>query len=61
MKTTDKRKQSLYLPYQMLEEVQNEAYRQDRPISWIIQRAWEIAKKDIQQFPSSPSSTQDVA
>lgn len=48
----DKRKQSLYFPDWMLEEIKNEALRQDRSLSWIIQQAWKIAKPTIQQFPS---------
>ena len=36
----DKRKQSMYFPEAMLTEIQHEADRQDRSLSWIIQRAW---------------------
>ncbi|GAB4293572.1 MAG: hypothetical protein Kow0090_07950 [Myxococcota bacterium] len=48
----DKRKQSLYFPEDMLEEIKVEALRQDRSLSWVIQQAWKIAKPTIQQFPS---------
>jgi uncharacterized small protein (TIGR04563 family) len=51
-KTTDKRKQSLYFPEEMLVEIQQEAARQDRSLSWIVQKAWQIARKEIQKFPS---------
>ena len=51
-KTTDKRKQSLYFPEEMLVEIQKEAARQDRSLSWIVQKAWQIARKEIQKFPS---------
>jgi uncharacterized small protein (TIGR04563 family) len=34
MSGTDNRKQSLYFPEDMLEEIQREASRQDRSISW---------------------------
>jgi uncharacterized small protein (TIGR04563 family) len=37
---SDKRKQSLYFPEQMLKEIQEEAARQDRSLSWIVQQAW---------------------
>ena len=36
---SDKRKQSLYFPEEMLNEIQNEANRQDRSLSWIVQQA----------------------
>lgn len=49
---TDKRKQSLYFPEDMLREIQEEAARQDRSLSWIVQRAWLIARKDIQRYPA---------
>jgi uncharacterized small protein (TIGR04563 family) len=49
---SDKRKQSLYFPEDMLEEIKREANRQDRSLSWIVQRAWTIARSEIQKFPS---------
>ncbi len=52
MAGTDKRKQSLYFPEDMLREIQDEATRQDRSLSWIVQQAWKIARSDIARFPS---------
>lgn len=52
MGTSDKRKQSLYFPEEMLDEIKKEAERQDRSLSWIIQKAWSLAKKDIARYPS---------
>jgi len=49
---SDKRKQSLYFPEQMLNEIQFEANRQDRSLSWIVQKAWQIARADIAKYPS---------
>ena len=51
-KRTDKRKQSLYFPEEMLREIQLEANRQDRSLSWIVQQAWRIARNEIMRFPS---------
>ena len=48
----DKRKQSLYFPEDMLKEIQNEANRQDRSLSWVVQQAWRIARSEIKKFPS---------
>lgn len=50
--TSDKRKQSLYFPEEMLKEIQEEATRQDRSLSWIVQKAWKIARRDILKYPS---------
>jgi len=50
---TDKRKQSLYFPEDMLSEIQQEASRLDRSLSWIIQQAWKRARSTLKEFPSS--------
>ena len=52
MSANDSRKQSLYFPEDMLEEIQHEAKRQDRSISWIVQQAWKVARQDIRRMPS---------
>ncbi len=48
----DKRKQSLYFPEDMLNEINAEATRQDRSLSWIVQQAWRIARGEIKRFPA---------
>ena len=50
---SDKRKQSLYFPESMLEEIHQEAARLERSLSWIVQRAWKTARPDIRKLPSS--------
>jgi uncharacterized small protein (TIGR04563 family) len=52
MAATDKRKQSLYFPEEMLQEIQREAMRQDRSMSWIVQQAWRVARPEIIRLPS---------
>jgi len=52
MASTDKRKQSLYFPEEMLREIQEEANRQNRSLSWIVQQAWRLARNEITRFPS---------
>jgi len=52
MSTTDHRKQSLYFPEEMLKEIEVEAQRQDRSLSWIVQQAWKIARNDLRKIPS---------
>lgn len=49
---SDKRKQSLYFPESMLEEIKDEAARLDRSLSWIVQRAWKLARLEIKKLPS---------
>ncbi len=51
MAKSDARKQSLYFPEAMLEEIEKEAERQDRSLSWIVQRAWQLARPDVKKFP----------
>jgi uncharacterized small protein (TIGR04563 family) len=52
MSITDKRKQSLYFPEAMLQEIQKEAARLDRSLSWIVQRCVRIGLGDIRRLPS---------
>lgn len=52
---TDKRKQSLYFPNTMLAEIAQEAARQDRSLSWILQRSWELTRDEIGSWPASPT------
>jgi uncharacterized small protein (TIGR04563 family) len=52
MSDTDRRKQSLYFPEEMLEEIEKEARRQDRSLSWIVQQAWKLARTDMRKIPS---------
>lgn len=49
----DSSKQSLYFPMEMLEEIRAQAKRLDRSLSWVIQRAWTVAKAEIRQMPDS--------
>jgi len=49
--TSDKRKQSLYFPEEMLRQIQEEATRQDRSLSWIMQQAWRTARAQIAKMP----------
>ena len=49
---TDKRKQSLYFPESMLQEIKEEAARLDRSLSWVVQRAWKLARVEIKKLPS---------
>ena len=49
---TDKRKQSLYFPESMLQEIKEEAARLDRSLSWVVQRAWKISRLEIKKLPS---------
>jgi uncharacterized small protein (TIGR04563 family) len=50
---TDKRKQSLYFPETMLVEMKEEAGRLSRSLSWIVQRAWKVARQEINKMPGS--------
>jgi uncharacterized small protein (TIGR04563 family) len=49
---TDKQKQSLYFPDDMLREIMREATRLDRSLSWTVQQAWRVARQELRKFPS---------
>jgi uncharacterized small protein (TIGR04563 family) len=61
MATSDKRKQSLYFPEEMLQEIGAEATRQDRSLSWIVQKAWKTARREIMSIPgvTEPAGPED--
>ena len=64
MGESEKKKQSLYFPDEMLKEIANEATRQDRSISWIVQKAWKASRKDIKSIPAvsdEPSEDEKTA
>jgi uncharacterized small protein (TIGR04563 family) len=56
----DRRKQSLYFPEGMLEEIEGEAQRQDRSLSWILQQAWRLARNRIAGMPGVNDPAQVV-
>ena len=47
-----KNKISVYLPNDLLEQLNEEKIRLDRSSSWLIQRAWKIAFQEIKKMPS---------
>ena len=50
---SDKRKQSLYFPEEYLDQIRAESIRQDRSMSWLVQKAWEISRDKITSFPAA--------
>ena len=52
MSANDARKQSLYFPEDMLNEIQQQAQRLDRSLSWVVQQAWKISKTELRKIPS---------
>jgi len=50
---SDSRKQSLYFPEEMLREIQLEAVRLDRSLSWIVQQAWRLARTNVASLPGT--------
>lgn len=52
MASTEKQKQSLYFPEEMLREIMKESTRLDRSLSWTVQQAWRLARAEVRKFPS---------
>ncbi len=59
MAHTDKRKQSLYFPEEMLAEIQHEAARLDRSLSWIVQQGWKFAREKLKAVPATDDGLPD--
>ena len=51
---TDKRKQSLYFPEWMLREIEDQAVRLDRSMSWVVQFAWRNGPEKLAALPTIP-------
>jgi uncharacterized small protein (TIGR04563 family) len=45
-------KLTLYFSEELLKEAQEEAERQDRSISWIVQQAWRLSRDKLASYPS---------
>ncbi len=56
-----KQKQSLYFPEDTLREIQKEAIRQDRSLSWIVQQAWRLARARITTTANADGSAVAMA
>jgi len=48
---SDKFENALYFPEPMLDEIQDEATRLDASMSWIVQKAWVLAREVIARTP----------
>ena len=48
-----KEKITLYFPQHVLDEIKTESERQDRSPSWIMERAWRIARQGLVQIPGA--------
>jgi uncharacterized small protein (TIGR04563 family) len=46
-----KRQQGLYLPVNMLAEIESVAAKLDRSISWVVQFAWKLARAELARIP----------
>jgi uncharacterized small protein (TIGR04563 family) len=48
------RKLSLYIPQEMLQEMEAQAIRLNRPLSWLVREAWRLARLRVSTFPDRP-------
>jgi uncharacterized small protein (TIGR04563 family) len=51
----DMLKQSLYFPQEMLEEIKDEAKRLERSTSWVVTKAWKLARDKIRKMKATDS------
>ena len=42
-------KQCLSFPAETLKEIEQEAIRLDRSVSWVVQRAWKLARAELKR------------
>ena len=53
------RNQSIYVPAEMIEQIQEEAKRLDRSFSWVIQHCVQLSLERIKELPSVLSNLDD--
>jgi uncharacterized small protein (TIGR04563 family) len=49
-----RRKLSVYLPWPELKEMDAEAKRLRRSVSYVLRRAWKLARDEVRQLPRRP-------
>ncbi len=47
----NRKKLTLYISEEVMDETKQEALRQDRSMSWIMEVAWKIARQRLQEMP----------
>ncbi|HUB07867.1 MAG TPA: ribbon-helix-helix protein, CopG family [Myxococcales bacterium] len=52
----DKQRLYLYLPVDVVAEIDEVAERLDRSRSWVVQRAWKVARESLDQLPPIPGA-----
>jgi uncharacterized small protein (TIGR04563 family) len=52
----DKQRLYLYLPIEVVAEIDEVAKRLDRSRSWVVQRAWKVARESLGQLPALPGA-----
>ena len=51
----------LYLPEDLAQELREEGQRQDRSMSWLLCKAWRIARPEIRKAPSEGEPEREEA
>lgn len=55
------KKITLYLPPETCDALYEEAERLDRPISWVLRTAWNMAHEDIRAIPGPDETPEGLA
>jgi uncharacterized small protein (TIGR04563 family) len=61
MTGSDRRKQNVYLSDRMLDEIRFEAARCDRSLSWVVQKAWKVARARVMAMQSANAAPESAA
>ncbi len=54
-----KKKRSIYFSEELVEQIESEATSQGRSFSWVVQRAFMIAREALSKFPDDPTREGD--
>ena len=52
-------KRTIYFRPMVVDELEKEALRHDRSVSWLLQRAWKLARDEIKSAPARRAALAD--
>jgi uncharacterized small protein (TIGR04563 family) len=57
---SDKKRQTVYLPLYLFEEMDKQAGRLNKSFSWLVQRCWKLSKEEIEKTKPKKDEHEDA-
>ena len=59
MSARSRRDEQALIPKEVLDEIKLEAARQNRSVGWLVRKAWQLAREELEQSPPRISPYQN--